>query len=161
MKLMTIHSHRKSSFSLFPHQLDPSVVVAGGGEDVLEEGVQAEYEAGGVDAGMAGVGGDPFQVAVDDQAHMMIPVVDQSHRRDCARMNAEVSVHMLRGCEREARAAQLRRQVFSLEGFVGRHHQQIEIGLLLVGQKEILEYGCSGLFPHSLTFLHGERRRMA
>lgn len=127
----------------------------------LQKGVQAEDEAGGVDAGMAGVGDDPFQVAVDDQAHMMIPVVDQTHRRDRARMNAEVAVHMLRGCERQSCAAQLRRQVFSLEGFVGRHHQQIEIGLLLVGQKEILEYGCSGLFPHSLTFLHGERRRMA
>lgn len=104
---MTIHSHRKSSFSLFPHQLDPSVVMAGGGEDLCQKGVQAEDEAGGVDAGMAGVGGDPFQVAVDDQAHMMILVVDQPHRRDCARMNAEVAAHMLRGCERQSCAAQL------------------------------------------------------
>lgn len=94
-------------FSLFWLQLDPSVVMAGGGEDFLQEGVQAEDEAGGVDAGMAGVGGDPFQVAVDDQAHMMILVVNQTHRRDCAGMNVKVAVHMLCGSERKSRAAQL------------------------------------------------------
>ena len=147
--------------TLFRFEVDPGEVVAGGGQHFFEEVGETQGDARGVDAGVASVDVDVAQVGVDDQPDASALVVDESHRGDGSGMDVEIFLHLLGGGEGEARASELGGEIFCLEGLVGRNHQQIEVGLLPVGEEKVFEHRGTDVAAHGLAFLHGEGRAVA
>lgn len=141
---------------LFGGEGDEGVGVAGGGDNFGEEVDEGEYDAGCVDAGMAGVDGAVAQVIVDNKPDFVAFVVYQSHGRYGAGVDVEQLLHGFGRGERQPRAAQLAGKELGFERLVGGNHEEVEVGHLPIGEKQILEHrGVDGA-AHGLAFFHGE-----
>ena len=109
--------------------------VAHRGEEALQQIRPAHLQGGG---GKAGVAADVLsrqQLPVDHQAHPALRVVDELKHTGRAGGRTQQLAHLLRRGEGEAGTVQLGGDVLGFKGLVPRHHQQVEIGLLPIGQQ--------------------------
>ena len=97
------------------------------------------------------------QGLVDDQLYLPLDVKEQLQSGDGARDGVQILLHVPGVGEGQPGAPQLGGQVLGLEGLVPRHHQQIELRLLAVAQKQVFADFApqDGFDPEAV--LHGVR----
>lgn len=109
-----------------------------GGLHEAQQVLPAEPEGGGGDAWVAA---DKFilhQLPVYDQRDMAVCVKEQLQSGYRAGNGLQIVPHVAAVGKGQPGAAQLGGEKFGLEGLVAGHHQQVEIGLLPVAQKQVL-----------------------
>lgn len=74
---------------------------------------------------------------VNEQLHAVVMVVHQAHDGNRAGRDIKILFHVLGIGKGKPRGADLRRDVLGLKRFVARHHEQIELCLLPVAEKQI------------------------
>ena len=75
---------------------------------------------------------------VNDQLHLVFPVVHQPQHAHGTGCDVQKPPHILRRGKRQPRHAELFGKVLRLEDLFARHHQKIEARLLPVAEKQIL-----------------------
>ena len=112
--------------------------MAQGGDDGAGQIAGGDGEGGGVQAGVEADLGPVQHRAVDDQTDALVRVVHQTQNAQRAGGDIQQGLHLFVGCEAQPRAAQSLGEILGLEDLVALHEQQIEVGLLAVGQQKIL-----------------------
>ena len=123
---------------LFPIQVHGGVVVMDGVKEGSEDVGHFHAHGGRVHTGVAA---EPFgvqHVFVDDQPDTVVSVVHEPHDADGAGLDVQELLHELRARKGQAGDAQLAGDLLGLELFVVLDHQEIEVCLLPVAQKQVL-----------------------
>ena len=90
----------------------------------------------------------------------MFRVKEQLQGGDGAGDGIQIVPHMVRAGEGQPGTAQQGGQVLGFEGLVPRHHQQIEVGLLPVAQKQVFAHMDPQCLVHAPACLYGGHRLM-
>ena len=124
-------------------------------QKAVQEVGPGQLEGGGGKAGMTADEVPLHQLPVYHQLHLPLPVVHQLKGAGRPGGGPQQLHHMLRCGEGQPGAAQLGGDVLGFEGLVPRHHQQVEVGLLPVGEQQVLADGSAQHLFHRLAVLHG------
>lgn len=140
---------------VFPHQVHGLEVVADGRQEFVDNFAGAEFEARGVDAGVAAEPLVAQHVLVDEEFHGVTGVVHEAHDANGAGLDVEVFEHVVGIGEGKARRVNLRGEFLGLEFLVAWHHEQVECGLLAIAQEQVFAYDHAEHAVYHVAGFHG------
>ena len=121
-------------------QIDKARFMAESGEQGAEHIGHGDFQRGAVETGMTTQKFLPRQIPVDKEAYPFLPVVHKPQHADRTGSETQQGFHAVRISEAQAGRADLLGEDGGTEGLVPGHEQEIVLGLLTVGEKQIFAY---------------------
>jgi len=120
---------------LLAGQVHFCIVVMYGGQEFIQQVGRLNFQASGVDTGMATEIFIGENFTVYQQADVIVRIVHQAHDTHGTRRDVQKFSHPLGRCERQPRAVYLTRYFLCFEDLITPYHQEVEFSLLTVAEE--------------------------
>lgn len=144
-----------------PRQVHKRIGMVDGRKKNIQKIQGTDFQAGGIDAGMAA---DVFMTIdyrpVDQKLYLVFPVIHQTQNADRTWGNVQIFFHIFFAGKGQAGAADLAGQNGGFEFLHSRHHEKIEFGFLGIAEKKIFTDLDTQKFVYIVAVLNGGSGRV-